>query len=103
MIQSIYIFLGLIALVTSGVAISQRFPIDITVGASAGAFILWTIWGMSSYKVEVVTNTGTVVDNQYLSLVLMGLVAGGTMLIFAIWHVMTMFGVDPKRLLAVRL
>lgn len=102
MIWQIYVFIGLLALGTSALVVRDRVPIDVKVGAAAASFVLWTLWGFASYNVEVVTNTGTVVENHYVPLVLVGLVAAAAMLGLAIWNIMSMFGMDPQRLLKVR-
>lgn len=103
MLQAVYIFLGLMAMAASAVSVSNRLPIDLKVAGAAAAFVLWTIWGFSGYSVEVVTDGGTVIENSYLPLVLVGLAAAAVMLAYAIYQIMTMLGMSPKRLLAVRL
>lgn len=103
MLQAIYIFLGVMAAGTSVLSISDRLPIDVKVASATASFLLWTLWGLSSYNVEVVTNTGTIIQNSYTALVLVGLALAGVMLAFAIWNIMGMFGMDPQRLLKVRI
>lgn len=102
MLQAVYIFLGTVALLTSAVSVSNRLPVDVNVAGAAAAFVLWTMWGFASYDIEVVTDSGTVVTREYIPLAIVGLAAAAVMLAYAAYLVMTMFGMDPQRLLKVR-
>jgi hypothetical protein len=85
--QTLYITIGLVALgMTTGVIWGGRQQ---TLTSEAGllggvaSMALWAIFALASYNVEIVTETGTVVQSEYQSLAILGL-AGGIIAFLAV-------------------
>lgn len=79
MYWAVYVFLGLLATLTSYAAISRR--VDPRLGAPP-AVVLWWIWAFASFNV-VYRGPSNIQSDAYSSLAVVGAVAGVIMLVFA--------------------
>jgi hypothetical protein len=85
--QTVYLVLGVLAMVvTAGVIAGgrqQELSSEAGLVGAAAAIAMWAIFAINSFSVEVVTDGGEVVTNEYRSLAVLG-VAGAVIALVAL-------------------
>jgi hypothetical protein len=63
MLESAWLFIGLIATITTGVAVGTTDD-GVAIVAGIAGFMSWGFWTYGTLNVEIVTETGTVVSQS---------------------------------------
>lgn len=78
--QTTWLFLGLLAILTSGAAVIGRRSAFVALAGSAAAVLLWGIWAVNAYSVVTITDSGETIRQSNPALGIIGLALAVLML-----------------------
>lgn len=93
MLQLTYLFVGLLAVLASGVTLSQRIDKLTRTITAVFAMVAWAYWSVSSFAVEVAGGP----TDTYVGLVAIGAVTAGIMLLSAVHLAFEAMGEEETR------